>query len=62
MQKKQLSNQSTSGSGSVERRMKETSTPQEILLRPGIREVFRVHHGRDLGEKNTTNQDSEENS
>ena len=61
MQKEQISNQSPSDSGKVERRNKETSTPEEILSRPGIREVFRVHHGYDLGDKNIKNRASEKN-
>ena len=58
MQKEQNSNQPPSESGSIERMIRETSTPKEILLRPGIREAFRVHHGYDLGDKNIKNRDS----
>lgn len=58
MQKERASNQPSSGSGCVERRAKETSAPEEILSRPGIREIFRVHHRRDLDKENAKNQDS----
>ena len=58
MQKERASSQPSSGCGCVERRAKETSAPEEILSRPGIREVFRVHHGRDLDKEYAKKQDS----